>query len=145
MARKPPSTFSRYILYWRTHHLLLTFLCLHLCLVPHSENKGYTSNPRHFLSNNYCFNETFYSLWYHYNTLHYHIINHYDIRIFASPWPFAPPKWPKWTFIQKSQKRYIKALHITFMNKLINYTHVSFWYVLTISLYWSVTVQSQSK
>ncbi len=29
MARMPPSTFSRCILYWRTRHLLLRFLCLH--------------------------------------------------------------------------------------------------------------------
>ncbi len=29
MARKPPSTFSCRILYWRTCHLLLRFLCLH--------------------------------------------------------------------------------------------------------------------
>ncbi len=29
MARKPPSTFSRRILYWQMCHLLLRFLCLH--------------------------------------------------------------------------------------------------------------------
>ncbi len=29
MAQKPPSTFSRRILFWRMHHLLLRFLCLH--------------------------------------------------------------------------------------------------------------------
>ncbi len=29
MARMPPSTFSRCILYWWTCHLLLRFLCLH--------------------------------------------------------------------------------------------------------------------
>ncbi len=29
MAQKPPSTFSRRILFWRMRHLLLRFLCLH--------------------------------------------------------------------------------------------------------------------